>query len=97
MATFPLSMNLPAPAVGFAVASDADEFARLQVMGYVATFAAPQEAQPHPSSVQPSAGIAPSGAAPNSVDEARAVLDALGVSYHHRAGLEKLLSLIPST
>ena len=96
MATFPLSMNLPAPAVGFAVASDADEFARLQRMGYVATFAAPQEAQPQPPAVANSSGIAPSGAAPNSVDEARAVLDALGVSYHHRAGLERLLALIPN-
>jgi hypothetical protein len=95
MATFPLSMNLPAPAVGFAVASDADEFARLQGMGYVATFAAPQEAQPQ-SAVANLAGFAPSGAAPNSVDEARAVLDALGISYHHRAGLERLLALIPN-
>jgi hypothetical protein len=96
MNTYPKAMQLPAPAVGYAVANDADELGRLAALGYVDSFAAPQEAQPQPPAVANSSGIAPSGAAPSTVEEARAVLDALGISYHHRAGLERLLALISS-
>jgi hypothetical protein len=96
MHTYPKAMHLPAPAVGFAVANDAQEFQSLVASGYVDSFAAPQEAQPQPSAVANSSGFAPRGAAPSTVEEARAVLDGLGISYHHRAGLEKLLALIPS-
>jgi len=95
MNTYPKAMNLPAPAVGFAVANDADEFGCLVALGYVDSFAAPQEAQPH--TVANSAGNAPRGAAPSTVEEARAVLDGLGIKYTKKAGLEKLLALIPST
>ena len=97
MNTYPKAMNLPAPAGGFAVANDADEFGCQVALGYVDSFAAPQEGQPQPSAVANSAGNAPRGAAPSTVEEARAVLDGLGIKYTKKAGLEKLLALIPST
>lgn len=96
MHTYPKAMQTTAPAVGFAVANDADEFGRLAALGYVDSFAAPLEAQPQPTAVAKPAGNAPRGAAPTTVEEARSVLDGMGVSYHHRAGLDKLLALIPS-
>jgi hypothetical protein len=96
MNTYPKAMHLPAPAVGFAVANDAAEEQALAALAYVVSFAAPLEAQPQPSAVATPAGNAPRGAAPSTVEEARAVLDGLGISYHHKAGLPKLLALIPS-
>lgn len=96
MTTYPKAMQLPAPAVGFAVANDAAEERALAALEYVPSFAAPLEAQPQPTAVANPAGNAPRGAAPSTVEEARAVLDGLGISYHHKAGLPKLLALIPN-
>lgn len=65
---YPLNVSLPAPAIGYAVANDADEHARLTAAGYLpaleAPNAAPQGEEEQTTPLQP-LSPAPDGAAPN--------------------------------
>lgn len=59
----------------------------------LAAVAAPQGKE---NGVSPPGGLlAPVGAAPADANEVRAKLDALGIKYHPRLGLEKLRALLP--
>jgi len=62
---YPLNVSLPSPQIGFAVANDADEHARLTAMGYEPALedAAPQGDEEQPTPLQHLAP-APDGAAP---------------------------------
>ena len=77
---YPLNVSLAAPDVGFAVANDKPEHARLTAAGYLPALAETTEG------VDEAAEIAAT----------RAKLDELGISYHHKAGLEKLKALLPA-
>lgn len=64
---YPLNVSLPAPAIGYAVANDANEHAALSAAGYLPALdalpkAAPQGIEEHPAPVQPLS--VPDGAAP---------------------------------
>ena len=75
--------------VGFAVANTAEELAALLALGYTpdSPIAAPADEGAQATSL---GGPEVSGAAPDTVDEARALLDAKGIRYDKRWGLAKL-------
>lgn len=77
---YPLSMKLPAPAIGFAVANDEAEHIALTDFGYEPGFV----------STEPE-----SDAEGHTVESVRAALDAAGIEYDKRLGLSKLVALLP--
>lgn len=81
---YPLNVSLPAPAVGFAVANDADEHARLTEAGYLPALLAAQGSTTDETSTDEATELA----------DVKAKLDALGVEYHHSTGLKKLKALL---
>jgi hypothetical protein len=66
----------------FAVASDEGEHAKLSAMGY------------GPGYEAPAADAVASAAAPQTVDEARAMLDAKGIAYDGRWSLPRLIEAL---
>lgn len=75
---YPLNMQLPAPAIGFAVANDEAERISLTSHGYTPAYVAP---------------VAEAKA--QSKDAVMAELDAAGIDYDKRLGVEKLAALLP--
>jgi hypothetical protein len=67
----------------FAVASDEGEHAKLSAMGYGPSYVAP--------AVE---AVASATGAPQTVDEARAMLDAKGIAYDGRWSLGKLIEAL---
>lgn len=92
---FPVRMTLKTTQPGFAVANDAAELATLQGLGFapdVPLNAAP--ADDGDGSSPPGGHDVGPGAAPSTVEEARAALDARGVAYDGRWGLARLLEAL---
>lgn len=83
---YPLNVQLPAPLIGFAVASDETEHQALTVAGYLPAYEAPI----------PDADPAEGDGAGHTVESVRAQLDALNIAYDKRIGLAKLLALLPA-
>ena len=77
---YPLNMQLPAPAIGYAVANDEAEHIELTGFGYEPGFV----------STEPTAD-----AEGHTVESVRAALDAAGIEYDKRLGLSKLVALLP--
>jgi hypothetical protein len=75
---YPLSVSLPAPLIGFALANDASEHKTLSDAGYVPAYVAQDTAYT----------LETARAA------ARAALDKAGIEYDKRLGLAKLIELI---
>jgi hypothetical protein len=80
---YPLSMQLPAPLIGFACANDEAEHIALTEQGYGPAFAVP-EADPAEADTEG-----------HTVESVRASLDAAGVTYDKRWGLTRLIDLLP--
>lgn len=92
---FPVGMTLKSKQPGFAVANSAEELAALQAAGYVPDIpinAAPADEGDRSS--PPGGPDVGTGAAPSTVEEARAALDAKGIAYDKRWGLAKLLGAL---
>jgi len=81
---YPLNLQLPAPAIGFAVANDEAEHIALSEHGYQPAFVA-SDADP-----------AEADATGKTVESVRAELDALGIPYSKRLGLSRLIELLPA-
>lgn len=75
---YPLNMQLPAPAIGYAVANDEVEHIALTEFGY------------EPGYVEPTTDDQG-----HTVESVRAALDAAGIEYDKRWGLNKLVALLP--
>lgn len=84
---YPLNVSLPAPAIGYAVANDADEHARLTAAGYVPALAQEPDAL----------DAALTSTTADEIVAVRAQLDAAGIKYHPNTGLAKLKALLPAT
>jgi len=76
--SYPLNMQLPAPAIGFSVANNEAEHIALTSHGYTPAYVAPV--------VEAKA---------QSKDAIMAELDAAGIEYDKRLGVEKLAALLP--
>jgi hypothetical protein len=76
---YPINVQLPAPAIGFAVANDEQEHKDLSAAGYLPAFVEAEE-------------IDPDG---RTVESVRAELDAAGIPYKKTFGLTKLIALLP--
>ena len=88
---FPIGLTLKSKQPGFAVANTAEELAALQAAGYVPDVpinAAPADEGDKAS--PPGGPAVGTGAAPSTVEEARAMLDAKGIPYDGRWGLARL-------
>ena len=81
---YPLNMQLPAPAVGFAVANDEAEHLALTAQGF------------GPGLPSVDADPSETDGAGHSVASVRTLLDAAGIPYDRRLGVAKLLALLPS-
>ena len=84
--TYPISLSLPAPGVGFAVANDEAEHQALSEQGYLPAYVGTdkQEADPGESDGEG-----------HTVESLRAQLDAAGIAYDKRLGVARLLDLLP--
>ena len=76
---YPLPLQLASPAVGFAIANDEAEHAALTALGYLPALEKKAE--------QPIENQA--------IDAVRAQLDAAGIAYDKRLGIDKLTALLP--
>lgn len=77
---YPLNMQLPSPAIGYAVANDESEHIALSDFGYEPAFVS-QEATSDDQG--------------HTVESVRSALDAAGIEYDKRWGLAKLVALLP--
>lgn len=83
---YPLNVSLPAPAIGFACANDEIEHEALTAAGYMpALIKAESVAAAMPDDDQSTSTKA----------ELMAALDAAGIDYDKRLGVEKLRALLP--
>jgi hypothetical protein len=92
---YPLNMTNPA-AGGFAVANDEAEHQALTGAGYGPAFIAPEVAPEVAADDADTADPAESDSQGHTVESVRAQLDAAGIAYDRRLGLQKLLNLIPA-
>jgi hypothetical protein len=82
---YPLNV-FNASLIGFAVANDEQEHARLSDIGY----------EPKMALAEPEADPASDDGAGHTVESLRAQLDAAGIPYDKRFGAARLLSLLPA-
>ena len=86
---YPMNLQLASLAVGFACANDEAEHAALTASGYL-----PALVQKAVQSVEPIIDP-PLPENAQSVESVRAQLDAAGIAYDKRIGIDKLTALLP--
>ena len=84
---YPINLQLALPVIGFATANDETEHAVLAAMGYLPA--------PAKKSVQPTGPVMDPPLPEKSVESVRAQLDAAGITYDKRIGIDKLMALLP--